>query len=181
MSPPRCSCPFPARRCARGQKSRHDVHETKERNAPKNAKGAERRKAQPSIGGIYGCRSVLSAARSPLGAPPRRLLRRPNATAQFRAALSSLADRYLGPRVCGPCGLWTLMRGVGPSPTAKVSQTPGRPVVMPAGTMPRTARERSANPPAGTAPAPHSGLPPESALRERAEQNVTVLVTIVKT
>jgi hypothetical protein len=36
---------------------------------------------------LRGCGSVLSAARSPLGAPPRLSFRRPNATTQFRAAL----------------------------------------------------------------------------------------------
>ena len=42
---------------------------------------------------------------------------------------------------------------------AKLSQTPGRLVVMPAGSMPKAARERSANPRAGAALAPHSGQP----------------------
>ena len=51
---------------------------------------------------------------------------------------------------------------------AKLSQTPGRPVVMPAGTMPEAAREQFAKPPAGAAPAPHSGLPSgKRPLRER--------------
>ena len=51
---------------------------------------------------------------------------------------------------------------------AKFSQTPGRPVVMPAGSMPEAARERSANPRAGAAPAPHSGMPSgKRPLRER--------------
>jgi hypothetical protein len=44
-----------------------------------------------------------------------------------------------------------------PSPVA----APHAPVVMPASMMPGAARERTANPPAGTAPAPPHGLPPE--------------------
>ena len=60
-------------------------------------------------------------------------------------------------------GPWTLS-------TAELSQTPGRPVVMPAGTMPEAARERFAKPPAGAAPAPHSGLPSgKRPLRERGD------------
>jgi hypothetical protein len=96
----------------------------------------------------YGCRCASSGMRSPFGAPPRLSFRRPNATTQLRAALHSLADRYRGP-YGGP---WTLS-------TAKLSQTPGRPVIVPAGTMPEAAREQFAKPPAGAAPAPHSGLP----------------------
>ena len=42
-----------------------------------------------------------------------------------------------------------------------VQRAPRRPVIVPAGRIPGAARERSANPPAGTAPAPSSGLPPE--------------------
>jgi hypothetical protein len=54
--------------------------------------------------------------------------------------------------------------------TAKLSRTPGRPVVMPVGMMPEAARERIANPRAGAAPAPHSGLPSgKRPLRERAD------------
>ncbi len=87
-----------------------------------------------------------------------------------------------GPRVLRPCGsctralhasLWTLS-------TAKMSRTPGRPVVMPVGSMPEAARERGANPPAGTALAPHSGLPSgKRPFTERDDQYVTYKVTIV--
>jgi hypothetical protein len=106
-----------------------------------------------------GCGSALCEARSPFGAPPRLSFRRPNATTQLRAALHSLADRYLGP-YGEP---WTLS-------AAKLSQTPGRPVVMPAGTMPEAAREQFAKPPAGAAPAPHSGLPSgKRPIRERGD------------
>jgi len=103
----------------------------------------------------YGCRSVLGGARSPFGAPPRLSFRRPNATTQLRAALHSLADRYLG-----PCGPWTLS-------TAEFSQTPGRPVVMPAGSMPKAARERGANPRAGAALAPYVGSHPDTSRSEQ--------------
>jgi hypothetical protein len=114
---------------ARAVTSRHDVTKRKDQ---RNAKGqsADRRVFLPAAS--YGCRSASSGMRSPLGAPPRHSFRRPNATTQLRAALHSLADRYLG-----PCGPWTLS-------TAKLSQTPGRPVLMPAGSMPEAARERTA-------------------------------------
>jgi hypothetical protein len=48
------------------------------------------------------------------------------------------------------------------------SQTPGGPVVMPAGSMPKAARERSANPRAGAALAPYVGSHPDTSRTERA-------------
>jgi len=50
-----------------------------------------------------------------------------------------------------PCGSHAGLRTLA---AAKLSQTPGRPVLVPAGSMPKAAREQVANPPAGTAPAP---------------------------
>jgi hypothetical protein len=62
-----------------------------------------------------------------------------------------------------------------------VQRAPRRPVLMPAGTMPETARVRIVTPPAGTALAPSSGLPSgRRPLRERDSLNVTELVTDVK-
>jgi hypothetical protein len=84
-------------------------------------------------------------ARTPTGAPPRLLHRRTNATAQPQAALP---------------GTW-LKDGCYPSLPVPVQRASRRPVVMPAGRLPRAARERSANPPAGTALAPYSGVPRE--------------------
>lgn len=51
---------------------------------------------------------------------------------------------------------------------------------MPAERNPRASRERTANPPAGTAPAPPSGMPPEGALDERDQAHVTETETNVK-
>jgi hypothetical protein len=48
-----------------------------------------------------------------------------------------------------------------------------------AGRIPEAARERSANPPAGTAPAPSSGLPPEGVPSERDSSAVAEMVTNV--
>jgi hypothetical protein len=89
-------------------------------------------------------RRALSGARTPVGVPPRLLHRRTNATAQPQAALP-------GTR---------LRNGRYPSPPVPVQRASRRPVVLPAGRLPRAARERTANPPAGTAPAPPFGLPP---------------------
>jgi len=138
-------------------------HET----IPRTKEGSGAPRGASNHGGIDGCRSASSGTRSPFGAPPRHLFRRPNATTQLQAALHSLVDRYLrpknfaGPRALRPCGPCTraLHSSLGTLSTAKFSRTPGRPVVMPIGSMPEAARERVANPPAGTALAPHSGLP----------------------
>jgi hypothetical protein len=83
--------------------------------------------------------------RSPVGVPPRLLLRRTNATAQLRLRAS-----------------WdAALAGVTRLQPVPVQRAPRRPVIVPAGRIPEAARERIANPPAGTAPAPSSGLPPE--------------------
>src|SRR5271166_5359620 len=82
---------------ARALKFTPRCHETKRPNAPKEKRrgqSADRRNLP--LAASYGCRSALIAARSPLGAPPRLSFRRPNATTQLRAALHSLADRYVG-------------------------------------------------------------------------------------
>ncbi len=131
------------------------------------AREAERRKARLLPAASSGCGSAPCAspvllpspacgggsgrgrARSPLGAPPRLLLRRPNATAQPRAALPGSPDGSL--RFCG-------LKALSSASAASTSQTG---LKMPAGTMPEAARARIVTPPAGTALAPSSGLPPE--------------------
>ena len=92
-------------------------------------------------------------ARSPTGAPPRFLHRRTNATAQPQAALP---------------GTW-LRNGRYPSPPVPVQRASRRPVIMPAGRLPRAARERGYEaPPAGTALAPFQGSSRETPSHERA-------------
>jgi hypothetical protein len=85
---------------------------------------------------------------------------------------SRLGDRTpplsFGPRFT----LWRIVTsahyaGLRTLSAAKFSQTPGRPVLMPAGSMPEAARERSANPRAGTALAPYVGSHPDTSRTER--------------
>jgi hypothetical protein len=91
-------------------------------------------------------RRALSGARTPVGVPPRRLPRTWQSSAQLQARLpGTWSSRALPARSC-------------PSPVA----APHTPVVMPASMMPGAARERTANPPAGTAPTLPHGLPPGS-------------------
>jgi hypothetical protein len=104
-----------------------------------------------------GARRASGGTRSPVGVPPRLLLRRPNATAQLRLRASWDAAS-------------TGVTRLAPVP---VQRAPRRPVIVPAGRIPGAARERSANPPAGTAPAPSSGLPPEGVPSERDSASVT--------
>ena len=82
-------------------------------------------------------RLASSGTRSPVGVPPRLSLRRPNATAQPQAALP-------GTR---------LRNGRYPSPPVPVQRASRRPVIMPAGRLPRAARER------GHEPRPRAPLP----------------------
>jgi hypothetical protein len=111
---------------------------------PQKEGEAERRQTQNQPPRLR-ARRALSGARTPVGVPPRLLHRRTNATAQPQAALP---------------GTW-LRNGRYPSPPVPVQRASRRPVVVPAGRLPRAARERSANPPAGTALAPYSGVPRE--------------------
>jgi hypothetical protein len=94
--------------------------------------------------------------RSPVGVPPRLLGRRTNASFRLRHALP------------GTRGL--------PIP---VQRAPRRPVIVPAGRICRSPRVRIANPPAGTAPAPPSGMPRESVPCRAGQSHVTSSVTIV--
>jgi len=79
---------------------------------------AERRQAHLSVGRAQRG-SAPSGTRSPLGAPPRRLSRRPNASTQPR-------PRFTRTRGCGRY----------PHRHSRLSGAPRAPVVMPAGTMP---------------------------------------------
>ena len=97
-----------------------------------------------SILPCHRARRAWSARRTSIGVPPRFWLRRPNATAQLQSALPGM-----GP-VCG--------RYPQTDPS-QYSEAPRRPVVLLVGRVPEAARERVANPPAGTALAPRSGMP----------------------
>ena len=77
---------------------------------------------------------------SPSGAPPRRLPKRPNASAQP------------GPRFTRKRG-----RGRCPRRRSRLSGAPRAPVVVPEGTMPGPPEDGSQLPPAGTALAPSFG------------------------
>jgi hypothetical protein len=72
-------------------------------------------------------------------------------------------DPYAAPNLAsrGPStyGTW-LRNGHYPSPPIPVQRASRRPVIVPAGRLPRAARERVTKPPAGTAPTPPHGLPP---------------------
>ena len=110
-----------------------------------------------------GARRASGGTRSPVGVPPRLLLRRTNATAQLRLRAS-----------------WdAALTGVTRLEPVPVQRAPRRPVIVPAGRIPEAARERSSNPPAGTAPAPSSGLPPEGVPSERDSSAVAEIVTNV--
>jgi hypothetical protein len=108
-------------------------------------------------------RLASSGTRSPVGVPPRLLLRRPNATAQLQGALP---------------GTW-LKHGRYPSPPVPVQRASRRPVIMPAGRFPEAARER------GYEPRPR--VPLSLRFKDRLEKRpfeerdfayVTVLVTM---
>ena len=85
-------------------------------------------------------RALQSRARSPFGAPPRRLLR-------------PIAEARSGPRFTR-CSAQALPRAL----ASRLSEAPRAPVVMPAGSMPGPPGSGSDEPPpAGTAPAPSVG------------------------
>jgi hypothetical protein len=98
-------------------------------SASAEPRGAERRKAQWSSGPRHANRcchlrargrgSASSGMRSPSGASPRRLSRRPNARTQPRPRFTRAGGRRCYPRR-----------------QSRLSGAPRAPVVMPAGTMP---------------------------------------------
>jgi len=99
--------------------------------------------AEPTAALAHGARSAERARLSAFhrGSPRRTW----QSSAQLQARLpGTWSSRALPALSC-------------PSPVA----APHAPVVMPESMMPGAARERTANPPAGTAPAPPHGLPPE--------------------
>jgi hypothetical protein len=118
-------------------------HQTNRRplllSSSKGRQNADRRRTN-----LRACaRRASSGTRTPVGVPPRLSLRRPNATAQPQAAL---------PRT-------RLKDGCYPSPPVPVQRASRRPVVMPAGHLPRAARERSYEPrPRAPLPLRHSAV-----------------------
>jgi hypothetical protein len=103
---------------------------------------AERRQTQNQPPRLR-ARRALSGARTPVGVPPRLLHRRTNATAQLQPC-------FLGR---GFDGRYPSSTYPSPARSAQTGHRAGR-------TVSEAARERTANPPAGTAPAPPHGLPP---------------------
>jgi hypothetical protein len=87
---------------------------------------------------------ALNGARSPSGASPRRLSRRANARTQPRPRFTRARGRRRYPRR-----------------HPRLSEAPRTPVLMPEGTMPGPPGSGLQHPPAGTAPAPCSGVPRE--------------------
>jgi hypothetical protein len=79
--------------------------------------------------------------RSPSGASPRRLSRRPNARTQPRPRFTRAGGRRRYPRR-----------------QSRLSGAPRAPVLMPAGTIPDRPGAGLQAPPAGTALAPRSGV-----------------------
>jgi hypothetical protein len=110
---------------------------------PSNKKGRQNADRRRSNRRADRARRALSGARTPVGVPPRLLLRRTNATAQLQPC-------FLGR---GFDGRYPSSTYPSPARSAQAGHRAGR-------TVSEAARERSANPPAGTAPAPPHGLPP---------------------
>ena len=123
---------------------------------------AERRQTQNHPPRLR-ARRALSGARTPVGVPPRLLHRRTNATAQPQAALP---------------GTW-LRNGCYPSPPVPVQRASRRPVVMPAGRLPRAARERVTNPARGNRTRSVSGIVSRNALTRARLSSVTEEETYV--
>ena len=120
--------------------------EQKESKERKKKSEAKRRQTQRSFAVPDEHGRASSVRRTSIGVPPRLLLRRPNATAQLQSALPGM----------GP------VSGRYPqTDPSQYSEAPRRPVVVLVGRVPEAARERVASPPAGTALAPQSGMPPE--------------------
>jgi hypothetical protein len=104
-----------------------------------------------------GRRVSLTSAPPPSSSPACGGEQRRGRGARPAGHRSAPATRFLGRSLDGcypPCAC--------PSPASS-----RRPVIVPAGRCSEAARVRSANPPAGTAPAPSSGLPPEGVPSER--------------
>ena len=127
------------------------------RSCPTNKREAERRQARSPTSAPCGRGSPLRTSPprdpqeggteggSPVGVPPRLLPTGVSPRAQLQARLpGTWSGRALPALSC-------------PSPV----KAPHAPAVVPESMMPKAARERIANPRAGAALAPSSGLPPE--------------------
>jgi hypothetical protein len=130
-----------------------------------------------------------SCAQKGSGAPKGASLQWPCVNGARQRALSEparLPALHRGTRQRGRNRLWlssrtafpgTARAGVLPaSATSPMQPAPGRPVLLPAEQGPGAARERSANPRAGTALAPQNGMPRE--LRPLNEQGDSACNTI---
>ena len=148
--------------------SLRSIRATKERNSE-----AKRRQTQRSLGRACGPGRAPIGVRTSIGVPPRLWLRRPNATAQlqFRASRAGAFKRALPanrPATVQRC-------------FSQTGRNAGR------AEFPKTARERIASPPAGTALAPRYGLPAtarpidgrDSPYVTKPETNVNRSVTII--
>ena len=111
---------------------------------------AERREAHPTMAASCDAARALAKARSPFGAPLRRLPERANAPAQPR-------PRFTRTRGCGRY----------PHRHSRLSKAPCAPVVMPAGRCPDRPGAKLRASPAGTAPAPLQGSSREASLMIR--------------
>jgi hypothetical protein len=122
------------------------------RFAPGTKEGAERRRAQFSLGPRNTgkrCRCLGRGSAHFRGA----LAFRRSAAALARANASTLGSAPV------PCFLRPGLAGVTRFGLSPVNRAPRRPVVVPVGRGPRAARERSASPRAGTALAPPTKVP----------------------
>ncbi len=113
---------------------------------------AERRQAHPSIGRINGCGSGLSAARSPLGAPPRR------------------SPGNLMPRLSPGRASRRRCTKELPSPPAALKRSTSRAGRYAGGVDTRTARERGYKPRPQEPHPPHQRLSPVTSLDGRADR-----------
>jgi hypothetical protein len=118
------------------------------RSGSANKKEAERRQAHILLVRISGCGS-REASRARLSAFHHGSCQGLHLLTQLQARLPGTRFGRALPAVSCP------------SPVA----APHAPAVVPESMMPKAARVRSANPPAGTALAPSSGLPPEGVRR----------------
>ena len=144
----------PQRMCCKASSRTIRIPRTKEREA-------ERREAHPTMAASYGCRA------HPAGCARLSALHRGSRLGDRTPPLS-FGPRFTLWRIVtsGPISapLRAVMRALRTLSAAKLSQTPGRPVIMPAGSMPKAARERIANPRAGAALAPYVGSHPDTSL-----------------
>jgi len=117
--------------------------------------------ARPPQTSVRSLRNSSASTRSPVGAPLRLLLRRPNATAQLQLRASWDLVGAHDPQ-CSNDRVRKIAHfsaGVTRSFLSQSSELLADRSLCRPGVYPGTARERSANPPAGTVLAPLSGVP----------------------